>query len=65
LRTPTLQELRAGIDDLPSYATVRRLYGTAGNMLHRYGYAVRLPGGQRGRRCDLERDERGLFLPKS
>lgn len=64
LRTPTVSELRAGIDDLPSYATVRRLYGSAGRMFRRHGYRVRKVGAQPGRPCDLEKDERGRFLPK-
>lgn len=64
LRTPTVKELRAGIDDLPSYATIRRLYGNAGRMLHLHGYRVRLAGAQPGRPCTLERNEKGLFLPK-
>jgi hypothetical protein len=63
LRTPTLRELRRGVDDLPSYATIRRMYGSAGAMFRRYGYAVRKPGAQAGRACALARDERGLFLP--
>lgn len=64
LRTPTIRELRCGIDDLPSYATIRRLFGSAGNMLQLYGYTVRSPGAQRGRSCCLERDNRGRFLPQ-
>ncbi len=64
LRTPTIRELRAGIADLPSYATIRRLYGSAGNMLHVHGYRVRTPGGQPGRTCMPIRDDRGRFLPR-
>lgn len=62
LRTPTLRELRAGLDEFPSYATIKRLYGSAGNMLRRHGYRVRRPGAQPGRPCLLARDERGLFV---
>jgi len=65
LRTPTLRELRSGIDDLPSYPTIRRLYGNAGLMLRFHGYRVRSPGGQHGGTCKLERDRRGHFLPVS
>lgn len=65
LRTPTAQEFRAGLDDLPSLATIRRLYGNIGNMLRHHGYRVRSRGGQPGRLCGLERDAKGLFLPKS
>jgi hypothetical protein len=64
LRTPTLRELRAGLDELPSYATIRRLYGSAGNMFRVHGYRVRRPGAQPGRACSLERDARGLFVAK-
>jgi hypothetical protein len=39
------------------------MYGSAGAMFRRYGYAVRKPGAQAGRACALARDERGLFLP--
>jgi hypothetical protein len=64
LRTPTLRELRATNDELPSYATVRRLYGSAGSMLRFHGYRVRQRGAQPGGECSLERDARGWFLPK-
>jgi 2-phospho-L-lactate guanylyltransferase (CobY/MobA/RfbA family) len=64
LRTPTLQELRAGLEDVPSYSTIKRMYGSAGTMLAFHGYRVRAPGGQRGRRCTLDRDAAGLFLPR-
>ena len=63
LRTPTLRELRAGDADLPSYATIKRRYGSAGAMLAHHGYRVRRAGGQPGRGCSLERDSAGLFLP--
>lgn len=61
LRTPTLRELKAGVEDLPSYTTIRRRYGSAGARLRQHGYRVRRPGGQPGRRCDLERDALGKF----
>jgi hypothetical protein len=64
LRTPTLLELKAGVADLPSYATIRRRYGSAGAMLRFHGYRARSPGGQSGRPCTLARDRRGRFLPK-
>jgi hypothetical protein len=64
LRTPTVKELREGVDDLPSYATIRRRYGSAGRMLRRHGYRVRNAGAQPGRPCLLKRNEKGLFLPK-
>jgi 2-phospho-L-lactate guanylyltransferase (CobY/MobA/RfbA family) len=64
LRTPTLRELRAGLDDLPSYSTIKRMYGSAGTMLAFHGYRVRAAGGQRGRVCTLDRDAAGLFLPR-
>jgi hypothetical protein len=65
LRTPTVKELREGIDDLPSYATIRRLYGSAGRMLRRHGYRVRSAGGQPGRpMCDLERDAKGRLIQR-
>src|SRR5947209_5185884 len=41
LRTPTVRELRAGVDGLPSHATIRRLYGNASTMLRVHGYRVR------------------------
>jgi hypothetical protein len=63
LRTPTLAELRAGVDDLPSYATIRRRYGSAGAMLRAHGYRVRSPGGQPGRTFVPPRDQRGRFAP--
>jgi hypothetical protein len=61
LRTPTVREVKRGIDDLPSYATVRRRYGSVGAMLRRHGYLVRHVGAQPGRRCDLDRDATGRF----
>jgi hypothetical protein len=64
LRTPTVRELRAGVDDLPSHATIRRLYGNASNMFRAHGYRIRPTGGQPGHPCwTSRRDERGLFLP--
>jgi len=64
LRTPTVRELRAGVDGLPSHATIRRLYGNASTMLRVHGYRVRRHGGQPGHPCWAQlRDERGMFLP--
>ena len=64
LRTPTVRELRAGVDDLPSHATIRRLYGNATNMFRVHGYRARPRGGQPGHPCwTARRDARGLFLP--
>lgn len=64
LRTPTVRELRGGIEELPSFATICLLYGSVGRMLRFHGYRVRARGGQPGRPCNLERDARGRFLPK-
>jgi len=64
LRTPTVRELQNGIDELPSHATIRRIYGNASNMLTHHGYLTRSPGAQPGSRCTLQRDRRGLFLPR-
>jgi len=64
LRTPTVLELRRGVDGLPSHATIRRMYGCAGRMYRAHGYRVRAPGGQPGRRSTLARDERGRFLAR-
>jgi hypothetical protein len=52
LRAPTQREIRAGIDELPSYATIRRLYGSLGAMLRFHGYRVRPRGRQPGRSHD-------------
>lgn len=66
LRTPTVRELRAGVDGLPSHSTIRRLYGNASTMLRAHGYRVRRHGGQPGHPCwSRLRDERGMFLPRS
>jgi hypothetical protein len=62
LRTPTLAELRNGIDEMPSYATIRRRYGNAAKMFRRHGYRVRSRGGQVGRLFVPARDTRGRFL---
>jgi hypothetical protein len=63
LRTPTLRELRAGVDGLPSYATIKRMYGNAGVMLARHGYRRRRPGAQPGTPLRIKyRDEKGRFL---
>jgi hypothetical protein len=62
LRTPTVRELRAGIDGLPSHATIRRLYGNASTMFSYHGYRVRARGGQPGHPCwTRARDPRGCF----
>ncbi len=47
LGVPTVLEVRAGIDDFPSYATVCKMYGSFGGMLRRHGYRVR-PRGRPG-----------------
>ena len=65
LRMPTVRELRAGIPELPSHATIRRMYGCVGRMYEQHGYRARARGGQTGRRSQLHRDERGRFLPRS
>ena len=62
LRTPTQRELRTGVDDLPSYATIRRMYGSVGLMFRTHGYTVRPLGAVPGRRCTLPRDGMGRFL---
>jgi hypothetical protein len=63
LRTPTVRELRAGVEGLPSHATIRRLYGNASTMFRRHGYRVRASGGQPGHPCwTRARDHRGCFV---
>jgi hypothetical protein len=64
LRTPTLVELRGGIEDMPSYATIRRRYGSAGAMLRAHGYRVRDRGGQPGRAFLPARDATGRFVAR-
>jgi len=65
LRTPTVRELRAGVEGLPSHSTIRRLYGNASTMLRVHGYRVRSHGGQPGHPCWAQvRDDRGMFLPR-
>jgi hypothetical protein len=64
LRVPTVRELRAGIDELPSHATIRRMYGCVSAMYQRHGYRTRKRGGQPGRRTNLPRDVAGRFLSK-
>ena len=64
LRTPTVRELRAGVDGLPSFATIVRLYGTTSSMFLRHGYQPRRHGAQgRSARNHLlmERDAYGRF----
>lgn len=65
LRTPTVDEIRRGIDQLPSHATVRRMYGGVGLMYRRHGYLVRSRGGQPGRNVPMVRDALGRFVPAS
>ena len=65
LRTPTVRELRAGVAELPSHATIRRMYGSASRMYEEHGYRVRTRGGQPGRRTTLARDSCGRFLPRT
>jgi hypothetical protein len=65
LRTPTVRELRAGVAELPSHATIRRMYGSASRMYEEHGYRVRQSGGQPGRRTTLDRDPFGRFLPRN
>jgi hypothetical protein len=63
LRTPTVRELRAGVEGLPSHATIRRLYGNASTMFSVHGYRVRSSGGQPGHPCwTRSRDRRGCFV---
>jgi hypothetical protein len=63
LRMPTVREIRAGVEGLPSHATIRRRYGCVTRMYEHHGYRARARGGQPGRRTNLARDERGRFLP--
>jgi hypothetical protein len=65
LRTPTIDELRRGVADMPSYATIRRRYGSAGAMLRAHGYRVRQRGGQPGRQFVPERDTTGRFVTRA
>jgi hypothetical protein len=44
LRVRSVLEVRGGIDDFPSYATVWKMYGSFGDMLRRHGYRVRSRG---------------------
>ncbi|SRR5215831_10338507 len=64
LRTPTVRELRNGVEGLPSHATIRRMYGSVSRMYQSHGYSVRSRGGQPGRRTTLERDALGRFVSK-
>ena len=52
LRMPTANEIRAGIAELPSYATICKMYGSAGRMFRYHGYRVRRPGWQARRPWD-------------
>jgi hypothetical protein len=68
LRTPTLRELRAGIDDLPSHGTVKSLYGTFTAMVSRHGYEPRRPGAQHGKARNhllVHRDAHGRFRSRA
>ena len=65
MRTPTVRELRAGVPELPSHATIRRMYGSASRMYEEHGYRVRKRGGQPGRRTTLARDSFGRFVPRA
>ena len=64
LRIPTVRELRAGIDGLPSHATIRRMYGCVSVMYRTHGYKVRSRGGQPGRTTTAHRDTRGRFASR-
>jgi hypothetical protein len=64
LRVPTVRELRAGIEGLPSHSTIRRMYGCVSVMYQWHGYKARKRGAQPGRRTTLQRDVAGRFLPK-
>jgi hypothetical protein len=64
LRTPTQREIRDGAYDLPSYSTIRRLYGSTGRMLAFHGYRVRRRGAQPDHPCGLPKDERGWFMSR-
>jgi hypothetical protein len=65
MRTPTVRELREGVENLPSHATIRRLYGNVGNMLRHHGYRARRPGAQPGHPCLLPRDARGRLVSRA
>ena len=66
LRTPTLRELKAGVDGLPSHATIKRMYGTASAMYVRHGFRVRRAGAQHGARPAVRsRDDAGRFLART
>ena len=38
LRIPTVRELRAGVEGLPSHSTIRKMYGCPSRMYERHGY---------------------------
>lgn len=63
LRTPTLAELRVGIPDMPSFATIRRHYGSTTAMFLSHGYRARRRGAQPGNQRAMRRDADGRFLP--
>jgi hypothetical protein len=61
-----LRELRTGIDNLPSFATIKRMYGNAGRMFETHGYRRRSPGAQPGTTDRIYgRDTKGRFVPKA
>lgn len=64
LRTPTQREIRAGLEDVPSLATVWRMYGSVGRMLEAHGYRPRTVGGTPGLPCvrGRRRDASGRFV---
>jgi hypothetical protein len=64
LRVPKVNELKEGVDELPSHATIRRLYGNVSRMYQQHGYQARRAGGQPGRQTTLERGQQGRFLPR-
>jgi XRE family transcriptional regulator, regulator of sulfur utilization len=61
MRTPTQNEVRAGLPEFPSYTAVKRLYGSFGAMLRSHGYRVRPSGGQAGA-VRRKREERSREL---
>jgi hypothetical protein len=63
LRTPTVRELKEGVEGLPSHATIVRMYGNVTTMFRRHGYKTRERGGQPGHPCWTElRNDRGHFI---
>lgn len=60
LRIPTVREVRLGIDELPSYATVCKMYGSFGRMLRHHGYRVRARG-----RSPANQRSRPVLVPRA